>query len=84
MFYALYIKPNGDNNGHLINDLSRDKTVVIIDYQSVPVPEDLIEPMNRTESSNNKNQVDYFNIKQSIVREDNLKFEWTILITTNM
>ena len=28
VFYALYIEPNGDNNGHLIYDPSRDKIVV--------------------------------------------------------
>ena len=42
MFYALHIEPNGDNNGYLMYDLSRDKIVVTINYQSVPVPEDLI------------------------------------------
>ena len=67
-FYALYIKLNGDNNGHLIYHLSRDKIVVTMNYQSVPITEDLIEPMNKAESSNNKIQVDYFNIGQSIVR----------------
>ena len=70
VFYVLYIKPNGDNNYHLIYDLLRDKIAVIMNYQSVPVPEDLIEPMNRTESSNNKIQVDHFDIEQSIVQVD--------------
>ena len=50
-----------------MNDLSMDKIIVTMNYQSVPVPEDLIEPMNITESSNNKNQVDHFNIKHSTV-----------------
>ena len=67
MFYGLYVELNGDNNGHLIYDLSKDKIVVTMNYQSVLVPEDLIEPINRTESSNNKNQVDQFNIKHSTV-----------------
>ena len=70
VFYALYIKPNGHYSGHLIYDLSRDKIVVIMNYQPVPIPEDLIEPMNRTKSSNNKIQVDHFNIKQSTVQMD--------------
>ena len=70
VFYALYIKPNGDNNSRLIYDLSRDKTIVTMKYQSVPVPGDLIEPMNKTDSSNNKIQVDHSDIKQSIVREE--------------
>ena len=63
----MYIKPNGDNNGHLIYDLLRDIFVVTMNYQSVPVPEYLIEPMNRTKSTNN---VDHFDIKQSMVRVD--------------
>ena len=70
MSYILYIKPNGDNNSHLIYDLSRDKIVVITNNQSVPAPAGLFEPMNRTESSNNKIQVDHFDIEQSIVRMD--------------
>ena len=70
VFYTLYIKPNGDNNGHLIYDLWRDKVIVATNYQSVPVPADLFEPMNRTESSNNKIQIDHFDIKQSIVQMD--------------
>ena len=78
MFYALYIKPNGDNNGHLIYDLSREKITLTMNYRSVPVPEDLIEPMNRTESSNNKNQANHSNIKKSTSRVDysnNNKYE---------
>ena len=67
VFYALYIKPKDDNNSHFIYDLSRDKIIVPINYQSAPLTEDLIEPMNRTESSNNKIQVDYFDVDHSIV-----------------
>ena len=53
VFYALYIQPNGDNNGHLIYDLSRDEIIDTTNYQSLPVPTDTFEPTNRTESSNN-------------------------------
>ena len=67
VFYALYIKPNDDNNSHLISDLSRDKIVVTTNYQSVPVPADLFEPTKRTDSSNNKIQVDHFDVKHPIV-----------------
>ena len=66
VFYALYIEPNDDNDGHVIYYLSRDKIVVIINYQSVPVPTDLFEPTNRTESSNNKIQVDHFDVDHPI------------------
>ena len=67
----MYIKPNGDNNSHLIYDLSRDMIVVTTHYQSVPVPADIFEPTNRTEPSNNKFQVDHFDIKQPTVQMDN-------------
>ena len=39
-------------------------------YQSVPVPEDLIETMNKTDPSDNKIQIDHFNSDQSVVRDD--------------
>ena len=67
VFYALYIKTIGNNNGHLIYDPLRGKIAVTTDYQLVPVPVDQFEPTNRTESSNNKIQVDHFDIKQSII-----------------
>ena len=62
------INSNDDNNDHVIYDISRDKIVVTTNYQSVPVPTDLFEPTNRTESSNNKIQVDYFDVKHPIIR----------------
>ena len=37
-------------------------------YQSVPVPEDLIKTMNKTDSSNTKIRVDHFDSDQSIVQ----------------
>ena len=70
VFYVLYIEPYDDNNGHLIYDLLRDKIVVTTNYQLVPVPADLFEPTNKTESSNNKIQVDHFDVKHSIVWMD--------------
>ena len=39
-------------------------------YQSVPVPDDLIKTMSKTESSNNRIQIDCFNIKQSVIRDN--------------
>ena len=42
VFYILYIKQNGDSNDHLIYKLSKDQILVTMKYQSVPVPEDLI------------------------------------------
>ena len=69
--YTLYIKLNGDNNGHFIYDLSRDELVITTNYQSVPVPIDLFESTNRIKSSNSKIQVDHFDVEHPIVwRED--------------
>ena len=70
MFYPLYIEPNDDNKGQLIYDLSTDKIVVTIKYQSVPVPGDLIEPINKIDSSNNKIHVYHFDIKQFTVQQN--------------
>ena len=39
-------------------------------YQSVHIPEDLINTMNKTDSFNNKIQIDHFDSDQSIVRDD--------------
>ena len=58
---------NGDNNGHLIYKLSTNQILVTMKYQPVPVPEDLIELTNKTDSSGNKIRINNFDIKQSIV-----------------
>ena len=43
LFYALYIGPNDDSNGHFICKLSTDQILVTMKYQSVPLPKDLIK-----------------------------------------
>ena len=40
------------------------------EYQSVHVPEDLIEVISKTNSSDNKIQVIHFNNNQAIVQDD--------------
>ena len=54
----------------MIYDLSTDKIVVTMNYQSVPVHGDLIEPLNNTDSSNNKIRIDHFDTEPSVVRDD--------------
>ena len=54
----------------MIYRLSTDQILVTKKYQSVPVPEDLIEAINKTDSSDNKIQVNYFDSDHSIVRDD--------------
>ena len=70
IFYALYIGPNDNGNGHLIYKLSTDQIVVTMKYQSVLVPKDLIKAMNETDLSDNKIQVNHFDSNHSIVRNN--------------
>ena len=67
---VLYIRPNNDGNGHLIYKLSTDQILVTMKYQSVPLPEDLIKAMNKTDSSDNKIQVNHSNGDHSIVQDN--------------
>ena len=60
VFYALYIRLNDDGNRHLMYRLFTDQILVTKKYQSVPVLEDLIEAISRTDSSDNKIQVNHF------------------------
>ena len=41
-----------------------------MEYQSVPVPEDLINTMNKTDSSDNNIQINHCNSKQRVVWDD--------------
>ena len=70
VFYMLYVRPNNDGNGHLIYRLSTDQILVIKEYQSVPVPEDLIKATSETESYDNKNQTNRFGANHPIVQDD--------------
>ena len=70
LFYALYIGPNNGDNSHLIYKLSTDQILVTIKYQSVPVPKDLIEAVNETDSSDNKIHVNHFNNDYFIVQDN--------------
>ena len=63
IFYTLYIGPNDDSNGHLKYKLFIDQILATKKYQSVPVPEDLIEEINETDSYDNKFQVNHFDSK---------------------
>ena len=47
IFYVLYIGPNDNSKDYLIYKLSMDQILVTIKYQSVPVPEDLIEAIRK-------------------------------------
>ena len=47
-----------------------DQIVVTMKYQSIPVPKNLIETMNKTGSSDSKIQINHFDNNQSIIRDD--------------
>ena len=66
----MYDRPNDDGNGHLIYRFSTDQILVIKEYQSVPVPEDLIKATSKTESYDNKNQTNCFDAKHPIIQDD--------------
>ena len=70
VFYALYIRPSDNGNGHLIYRLSTDQILVMKEYQWVPVPEDLIEAISNTNSYDKKIQIIHFNNNQPIVQDD--------------
>ena len=54
----------------MINRLSTDQIVVTKDYQTVPVPEDLIDIICESDPYKNKYQVDDVNTIISIVPDD--------------
>ena len=69
VFYTLYVRPNDNGNRHLIYRLSTDQIVVTKDYQKVPVPEDLVDAISKTDSYGNKSQVDDFDTIHSIIHD---------------
>ena len=69
VYYALYIRPSNNSNGHLIYRLSIDQILVTKEYLSLLEPKDLIETINETHSYDNKIQVIYFNSNQSIAQD---------------
>ena len=70
ILYALYIRPNDIGNEYLVYRLSTDQILVKREYQSVHASEDLIEPMSKTNSYDNKIQVILSIIDQAIVQND--------------
>ena len=59
-----------NSNGHLIYRPCTDQIVVTKDYQTVPVSEDLVNTINKTDSYDNKSQVDNLDTIQSIVHDN--------------
>ena len=53
----------------MIYRLFTDQIVIIKDYQTVTVPEDLIDTINKTDSDDNKSQVGGFDTFHSIVHD---------------
>ena len=53
-FYALYIGPNDNGIGYLIFKLSTKQTLIKMEYQLVPAPDNLINVIIETDSFTNK------------------------------
>ena len=70
VFYALYIRPSDNGNGHLIYRLFMDQILVTRKYQSVPVSEDLIEAISEINSYDKKIKITQFNSNHPIVQDD--------------
>ena len=58
--YVLYIGPKNNGISYLIFKLSTKQILITMKYQTVPVSEDLIEVINKTNSFTNKIQVNHF------------------------
>ena len=67
ILYILSIGPNNDCNRHLIYKLSTDQILVAMKYQSVLIPRNLMDTMNKTDSLNIKIQINHFDSGQSMV-----------------
>ena len=70
VFYALYIRPNDVDNGHLIYRLSIDQISVNKEFQLVPVSDGLFEAMNNTRSYDNRSQVMHLKNDRSTVQNN--------------
>ena len=66
----MYVKPNENGNSYLIYRPSTDQIVVIKDYRTVPVPEDLVDTICKTDPYDNKSKVDDFDMIHSIAHDD--------------
>ena len=62
--------PDDIGNGHLICILLTDQILVMKEYQSIHVPEDLIEAISKENSSDNKIPAIHLNNNQAIVQND--------------
>ena len=69
-FYGLYIWSSDNSDGHLIFKISTYQILVTMTYQLIHVPEDLVEVINKTDSSNNKVQVNHFDSNHYIVQDN--------------
>ena len=53
-FYALYVKPNEEGSEHLIYRLSMDQMVSTKEYQTVPLPEDMVNTLFKSHPCKSK------------------------------
>ena len=68
--YALCVKPNEEGNGYLIYRLSTDQIVVTKGYQTIPIPEDIVDTRCKSDPCENKSKVDHVDKIISTVHND--------------
>ena len=68
--YTLYIEPNNNDIGHLMFKLSTKQILTTMKYQPVPVPENLFNTINETNSFTTKIQINQFDSDRFIAQDD--------------
>ena len=61
---------NDEDNGHFIYRLSMDQIVVTKDYKTVPLPEDIVDTICKSDPYKNKSQVNHIDTIISTVHKD--------------
>ena len=72
-FYVLYIGQYKNGNGHLIFKLSMKQILVIMKYQPIYTPEDIIEAINDEDLFNNKIQNNHFDSNHFTLQDDHFE-----------
>ena len=68
--YALYIGRDDNGTGHLIFKISTKQILTTLKNKPVPMPEDLIEAINETDSFATNIQIDHCDSDHYIAQED--------------
>ena len=72
ILYVLYIRPKDNGIGHLIFKISTKQILNTMKYQPIPVPEDLLEAINKMDSFTTKIQIDRFHSNRFTGQDDHI------------